>query len=152
MNIVSKLDNFNINNVFFLDPIENTVIDNSIFIKLIYSDPNISFNGIFLLCSFNNLTYEKIYSKININWIKTVYNSEIEDRIINIEKILLESYKSEKKKVFLIKEFIKKRNIKIFAEQNKNYVNNSILLRISGIWENETEYGIAYKFLDIVSI
>lgn len=153
MNIVSKLNEFNINNLFFNDPIENTVIENSIFIKIIYSEENVCLNGIYLFCAFNNLSYEKNYNKIIISWVDNDNNIIIENKIIEIENKILQSYNSKKKKIFGIKEYLKKRNIKIFSEKN-NYVfnNNGLILKISGLWENDNECGVAFKFLDVKNI
>ena len=135
MNIVSKLNEFNINNLFFNDPIENTVIENSIFVKIIYSEENVCLNGIYLFCTFNNLSYEKNYNKIIISWLDNDNNIVIENKITEIENNILQSYNSKKKKNFGIKEYLKKRNIKIFSEKN-NYVfnNNGLILKISGLW------------------
>jgi hypothetical protein len=38
--------------------------------------------------------------------------------------------------------------IKYFSMDNKPYNNNKVfILKISGIWENDTEYGITYKIM-----
>jgi hypothetical protein len=39
--------------------------------------------------------------------------------------------------------------IKIFPNNDTDFIsnNNSFILKISGIWENETEYGLTYKLL-----
>ena len=49
MNIVFTNDQFNISNVYFNEPIQNTVMENSKFIKIIYSNELIILNGLFLL-------------------------------------------------------------------------------------------------------
>ena len=37
-------------------------------------------------------------------------------------------------------------NIKVFSETSDK-IGNTFLLKIAGIWETETEYGLTYKFL-----
>ena len=71
MYLVENINNFNINNVYFSSSLENTVIDEGTFSKLIYSTSDVVINGIYLLCSFSNTTVEKIaYNKFKISWNK----------------------------------------------------------------------------------
>ena len=44
---------------------------------------------------------------------------------------------------------LKNGNIKIFSDVNPKTYTNSFLLKISGIWETETHYGVTYKFSKI---
>jgi hypothetical protein len=151
MNVVNTIENFNINNVYYSDSQENTVIENSIFIKLLYSTNHISLNGIFLLCNFNNFTIEKHYNKVSILWNQN-HNSKLETELINIEKKVLDKYKTNKNPSYIISNFVKRKCIKIFSDNTEKDHFNSILLRISGIWENDREYGLAFKFLELNSI
>ena len=52
MNICETIDNFDINQIFYLDPIKNTVIDNSNFIRILYSTELLTLNGLYLLLNF----------------------------------------------------------------------------------------------------
>ena len=38
MNITENINNYSINNIFYLDPIKNTVLENSNFIRILYSN------------------------------------------------------------------------------------------------------------------
>lgn len=124
MNLVLDYDTLNTNNIYFNDSIKNTIMDNSKFIRILYSDENIILNGLFL----------KIYKIENIN-----INIMLE-KINLIENNLLSRYNKNKYKVNKIREqlnylFKKKTQDKIF------------ILKISGIWETETMIGITYKFI-----
>ena len=44
---------------------------------------------------------------------------------------------------------LKNGNIKIFSDVNQKTYVNTFLLKISGIWETETQYGVTYKFSKI---
>jgi hypothetical protein len=44
---------------------------------------------------------------------------------------------------------LKNGNIKIFSDVNPKTYMNTFLLKISGIWETETQYGVTYKFSKI---
>ena len=52
MNIAIALDDFDEYNVYFNKPIRNTVIDESNFLRITYSNEMFSMNGI---CNINNL-------------------------------------------------------------------------------------------------
>lgn len=151
MNVVNTINNFNINNVYYSESQENTVIENSIFIKLIYSTNDITLNGIFLLCNFTNFNIEKHYNKVSILWHQN-YNSKLEGDLIDIEKQILNKYSTDKNPNYTISNFVKRKCIKIFSDKIEKERFNSILLRISGLWENEEEYGLAFKFLELNSI
>ena len=45
MNIIYPIQNYDINNVFFLDPKRNIIMDGK-FSKINYSDTNVTLNGI----------------------------------------------------------------------------------------------------------
>ena len=64
MNIV--IDDFNINNVFFQQPVKNTVIENSHFIGLIYSDDEMSMNSICTETNFNIHNFDRMYKNKNL--------------------------------------------------------------------------------------
>ena len=63
MNIVVTHNQFNNKCIYFNEPIQNTVMDNSKFIKLIYSNENIMLNGIFLLLNLKTLNKETYFKK-----------------------------------------------------------------------------------------
>ena len=59
MNISIDIDKINFNNIFFLEPIKNTVIENSNFIRIIYSNEDI-------------ILYQLINILVNLNVIMTM--------------------------------------------------------------------------------
>jgi hypothetical protein len=146
MNIVKKIEQYDENNIFFCEPIKNNVMTEGNFIRIIYSTRNVSFNGIYLLITLNDITCEKYYSKykcsFNINTHKDIINN-----IKNIEEELLKKYGfSNKTPQYKIFEQLKNGNFKIFTDiENKSTC--SFILKISGIWETQTNYGLTYKFI-----
>ena len=150
MNIVLTHNQFNSNNIYFNEPIQNTVMDNSKFIKLIYSNENIMMNGVFLLLNIKIINKEKYFKKIKISYdINNSINRETLTSIYNIEQNMLLKYKSIKKPRRIIYETLNSGVIKIFPNIDKdiNNSNNSFILKISGIWEDDNEYGLTYKIL-----
>ena len=48
MNIVKKLEQYNEDHVYFLEPIKNNIMNNGRFIRIIYSTPLFTLNGIYI--------------------------------------------------------------------------------------------------------
>ena len=146
MNIVKKIDQYNENNVYFCEPIKNNIMNEGFFIRILYSTHNVILNGIYLLINLNDITCEKYYNKykctFNINTHKELIDSI---RIIE-ENILKKLDFKNKNPQYKINEQLKNGNIKLFNEvTNKNNV--SFILKISGIWETQFNYGLTYKFI-----
>ena len=149
MNIIIELDNFNDESLFYNSPVKNTVMDDSNFIRILYSNKLFTLNGIFIKIKFNITSIEKYFNKFkcsfNIQDNKTLIDklSVIEDKIL--EKCPLNNKNARRK----ISEQLLSGNIKLFTDSQISGNCNSYLLKISGIWETDTEYGITYKFVDI---
>ena len=71
MNISLNKEDFSIDNVYFNEPIRNSIIENSSFIRVIYSNELMAINGIYIKIDFDNVTKINDFSKqkitININ-------------------------------------------------------------------------------------
>ena len=68
MNISIDIDKINFNNIFFLEPIKNTVIENSNFIRIIYSNEDIILNGLYITLFINIISVDKHFSKFKCNY------------------------------------------------------------------------------------
>lgn len=149
MNLIQDIRQYNNKHVYFTKRVENTVLNNSYFSKIIYSDQNVMLNGVFFYIPFVNFTIEKYENKQKCIFdIKT--NKIILDYLINIESFILNKYSCEKNKKYLMKEQIEKKFIRIYNDTyNSAKKCNNIILKISGIWENSNEIGITFKFLHI---
>jgi hypothetical protein len=145
MNIILLLKEFNIMNVFFLERIKNTIMDNSHFIRLNYSNSLLSWNGIYLLVEFNAVKHEAHYNKykytMDIN-----NNQQVISTLNNIEQSILSKYKANKQKKLVLCDYLSSGFIKM-SNKCLQY-NNKFILKISGIWENPKEYGLTFKFIE----
>tara|TARA_B100001093_G_C26735009_1_gene974010 strand:- start:135 stop:590 length:456 start_codon:yes stop_codon:yes gene_type:complete len=134
-------------NIFFGEPIKNTIIENSVFRRIIYSMPEISFNSINIFLLFKDITIRKFYNK----W-KCIFNDiSVRNSLINIESNILHKLRlNNKDPVYSITQQIQNNMFKIFSDKivPGEFSNYTVVLRISGIWESEKEYGITYKFVD----
>lgn len=151
MNVVIKEEQFNLTNVYYTEPIQNIIMDNSQFVKIVYSNEDVMMNGIYLLVDLKHINKESYFKKIKITY-DTSLNKNILNRIYEIENQLLQKYNSNKKiQRKIIYDTLNNGVIKLFPNDEKDVIsnNNSFILKISGIWENETEYGLTYKLLCI---
>lgn len=149
MNIVKTLDQYDENYIYFCDPIKNNVMNEGNFIRILYSTPSFVLNGIYLLIRLNDIIVEKYYNKY-----KCIFNvnmhRELIENIKTIETNLLKKINIKNKfsqnKIY---EQLKNGNIKIFSDINVKPYTNTFLLKISGIWETESHYGVTFKFSKI---
>jgi hypothetical protein len=151
MNVVIKEEQFKISNIYYTEAIQNIIMDNSQFIKIVYSNQDIMMSGIFLLVELKHITKESYFKKIKITY-DTSLNKNILNRIYEIENQLLQKYNNNKKiQRKIIYDTLNNGVIKLFPNNENDLINNnnSFILKISGIWENDTEYGLTYKLLCI---
>ena len=151
MNVVLELDQFNINDVYFQEPVKNTIMDNSNFIRVIYSNSIFMLNGIFIRFNLNVLAIEKSFNKYKCMFDKQYNNAEILV-ISTIERELLSKMNIiGKTPIYRISEQLVNGHVKIFIDNNNTSnkrTSNEFIMKISGIWENEFEYGLTYKFTE----
>lgn len=126
MNLVLDKNNYDVNNVFFYEPVKNTVMDDSKFIRIIYSDEHIILNGLYLKLEKNSKDISKILEII-------------EKDILN--KYIISKNNLNKNKCNKIKE-------QLTFLQSKN-VDTNLILKISGIWETNMSIGLTYKFISV---
>jgi hypothetical protein len=146
MNIVKRIDQYDNNSIFFCEPIKNNVMNEGNFIRIIYSTSNVVLNGIYLLITLNDITCDRYYTKYRCNF-NVANHKEIIDTLKIIEQDLLKKCEIiDKIPQFKINEQIKNGNLKIFSDTG-NKPTCSLILKISGIWETQNNYGLTYKFI-----
>jgi len=150
MNVILDTNQFSIKNIYFQESIINNVIENSNFIRILYSNDFFVLNGIYLKINFENVTIDKHYNKY-----KCICNVKENNKIISYMK-MLETSIMKKSGIYKIPQFklseqLSTGFIKIINEDENINPNNykSMLLKISGIWESDREYGITFKFFEI---
>jgi hypothetical protein len=209
MNIVKQLNQFNENSIYFCQPIKNNIIDNGVFIRLLYKINTFVLNGVYLLLPLKDVRIEKYYNKQKYIFDITK-NKDIIDKVKEIEETILKRASIRNKTpLYKISENITHGNLKIInyntqsplnntnscvnnstvnnyinkeqstkqfvqlsqqyyqyqvpqiqtpkilqTEQNSDItnINNDIyvILKISGIWENENCYGLTFKCAKII--
>lgn len=150
MNVVClNLQNYDAKNFYFFDSKPNHIIDGT-FSKIMYTDKSFTMNGLYIYIPLKITSTQKIdNNKYNIF-------IDIDENILNllkrmeIELLYSYSYTKQIKKECdngLFRQLIQKK-IRIYESFNRNIQDSYFLLKISGVWESETKYGITHKFLE----
>ena len=163
MNIILKLNQFAIENVQYMKTRKNIIMENSLFIKLLYSDENFVMNSIYI-------EFPVKIKEINRNYLfyNFIERDEYIQQLLKIERDIIDYYKiinqCTKTPVYSFKAQMEKGNMKynyVFPTSssyttggNGNtsahvspIIRERIVLKISGIWENSDTLGINYKLL-----
>jgi len=146
MIIVKNINQYNEDNVYFLDPIKNNIMNNGNFIRIIYSTSLFILNGIYINLNLNYTSVDKYYNKYKCSFDIFQCKELIEKLRLIEEGLIKKASILEKIPQFKIYEQLKNGNIKVFSETSDK-IGNTFLLKIAGIWETQTEYGLTYKFL-----
>jgi hypothetical protein len=146
MNLVKSINQYNDNNLFLCEPIKNNIMNEGVFIRILYSSDIICLNGIYLLIHLTDImTSEKYYNKYKCNFNINFHKDMIENLKI-IEENILKKYQTNKIPAYKIYEQLNLGHIKI-CDNIENKKSCSFILKISGIWETKNNYGLTYKFL-----
>ena len=146
MNIVKNICQYNEDFVYFCEPIKNNIMNNGNFIRIIYSTSFFILNGIYISIQINYTSVDKYYNKFKCSFDTNQYKELIEKLKIIEKGLLKKSGILGKIPQYKIYEQLKNSNIKVFSD-SFDKIGNTFLLKIAGIWETETEYGLTYKFI-----
>ena len=147
MNLVKTINQYDDKSLFFCEPIKNNIMNDGNFIRILYSTQNIVLNGVYLLVNLYDIICEKYYKKYKCSF-NILNHKDIIDNLKVIEEEILKKYKSNKTPSYKIYEQIKCGYIKIFSDIG-NKQSCSFILKISGIWETQQNYGLTYKFIKV---
>ena len=178
MNIVKTIEQYDNKNIYFCDPIKNNVLQDGNFIRILYFTENVSLNGIYLLIPLKNVSVERYYNKVKYLF-DLDENREIIEKIKGIEETILSKIASysqfinNKSPQFNIYDNFIHQNIKMHMNNNTFmdssasssltppsspksnthfHLHNSVILKISGVWSTEQQYGLTYKHFQPASI
>jgi len=148
MNVYLELEDIHPRYINISNPVKNTVLDNSMFMRTSYSNTlcsmncmhiHLKFNIMRVLKYFNRYTYEFKYED-NIHSIETL--SKLEHSILDSLNI------NNLQKTIQLKQQLIHNKIHIHTKSSCMYPNTPLLiLKISGIWLTSTHYGLTYKFI-----
>lgn len=152
MNVFAlNLYNYNPDNFYFLDPKSNLIME-GIFTKMIYTSKHFTMNGLYFYfpiqysyIEFNPSNKCFMYFDYDI-----VQNKALLEIIRKLETQLLLQYanftnKRKQSSYGLYHQMLTKR---LRINDTSNSKTKNILLNISGVWENDTQFGITYKWVE----
>jgi hypothetical protein len=159
MNIILDISQIETMNFVFLEKKKNIIVD-GYFTKIIYSDPFVTLNSIYIYFPIQFQYVDKNVVK-NIVFFTPSQNMTLMKEITQLEEQIIKYYKKEmniqKMNNSSLYNQLKTGKIKIYKEYNNEtvqsnmMVNSNMVLKISGVWETTHEIGIAYKFLEMYS-
>jgi hypothetical protein len=91
---------------------------------------------------------ERQYNK-NILYYNIEKNTEAINSIKKIEKTILKKYNSFKNPSYNLSELLDGGVIRLFTDSIEKKKVLNIILKISGLWEDDETYGVTYKFFSV---
>jgi len=150
MNIL--VDNHNIYNFnpFICEPFKNNIIQDGFFRRILFSNDILITNNICINIPLKSIKIKKWYNKhkcvfdsVDTLNSATDYEKYLLSKLLYLGKIpnytLFDQLCSNNLKVTLLK------NITINDGEIKEVENTNLVIKISGIWETESDYGITIK-------
>ena len=145
MIFAQKIEDFDNKKIYFCDPIKNSLLSDGGFTRIVYSDNCSAFNGIAFKMTVQDAIFERYYNKLRINF-STANNASIVNKIYQVEEEILGMIEfANKSPVFNMREQMRQYSFQHLRQQNLH--KSHLVLKISGIWESDCEYGLTYKFL-----
>jgi len=138
MNIYHDIDTISINDVSFYKPIQNKIMHFKYFYKIVYNTGLFTLNTIILDIGVSQYT---VHKENNLYKVSFIIDPVYLEKLKVFEQLLLEQLNNTiNKKIAL--SFHKYVNKLVYTT---NIPNIKVLLRISGIWESDTQIGITSK-------
>jgi len=149
MNFAVNRKSFDNNYIYIMEPVNNNVLDNGTFHRLIYSNSHMTLNSLIFKVTFYNTTVTKNFNKYKLSFdVHNSRNIESCNYIKYVEDTIIDKFRlGELPKRSLI-ESIYTDNIKLYSDKkiDNRLTSIDVYLKISGIWVNKSEYGLTYKF------
>ena len=152
MNIVYDINDYSKDKFFFLETKRNTIMD-GYFTKILYSNEYLTTIGIYLTVEFQGASIHLVNNKNILYFDKKSYNNNLCKKISEIEKDILEYYKilfnCKKNLVTILSDHLNNNCLKLYMKENNKSNSMNTIIKISGIWETEKDFGITYKFIEV---
>lgn len=151
MNVVLDIADVHKRNLYYCEPVTNTVMDDSVFVRTGYTDELITLKGVYIHCPFSINKVDKYYHKY-----KYIFdynqNMDLIDRLINIEKMVIECHNvNNLVPVYKLRDQLLSLHIRVFENDESSTPTSesgdyNFTLKISGIWQTGNSCGLTFKF------
>ena len=135
-------------------PVRNTVMPDSNFIRLIYSDGVMALNGLHIIAKLYPLRIEQYFNKYKCTLDVAKSAREVQT-ISSLEQMVLDQAGVKgKTPVKRITEQLQQGHFKLFSEPMRTRSKRSpptFVLKMSGVWGTAEEFGVTHKFMEVHS-
>lgn len=147
MNIAIPLTSYNPHNIFLCDTVKNTVMDNSTFTRVLFSNSFVTLVGLHFQLCIKGTRDDFYFQKV-----RTIFKVEENEEMINlverIENNLLSMIRCGKRRITKLSDQLRNGVLRSATHACWDSTGPFFVLKITGIWETEREYGITYKVTD----
>ena len=155
MNIINEMSQVELRNLFLMESRKNIILDGK-FTKITNSDEYFSTNGVFIHTPLSLVTIDKQSNKTFLKFpVNNKQNVKLIIGLSQIEQSILEYYKhlmnSNKQILLSLSDNLRNGCVKLYRECF-NSGSSSYVIKISGVWEDQTRIGLTFKFLDAITI
>ena len=143
MSVIIPIQDFDYQNIYFHKPVNNTILANSKFFRSIYSNELLTLNNICLEIpiAITGVNRNRFFFDVRLSSEVIMFLMQVEDNII-IRSGITNKLPRKRLSHQMATGFLK-----ICTSIEKDYGDYPVLLKISGLWESDTEIGITYKFV-----
>lgn len=143
MNILLEKHNMNPDHIYFGETLQNSIIENGVFTRVIYSNSDIIMNGMHF---YVEIPSSHLYRENNR--IKIKKENDSLNFMFYVENSILQKISLNKTKNYKLKEYLKSGFIK-YNSENESMSHMHFILKISGVWETDNEYGLTFKIVNV---
>lgn len=147
MIICNTIDKFDIYYFHNCEPIKNSIIQNGKFYRLLYSSKNFTMNNIYCILNYNSITCEKMDNHKYKYKVTFSPNTIIDVKQLEVDLLQKINTNNMRRPILKITEQISNDYVKIVDNSLSSISNLKVLLKISGIWENEWYCGVTFKII-----
>lgn len=151
MNVVLDIADVDRRNLYYCEPVTNTVMDVSVFFRTGYTDELITLNGLYINCPFGITKVDKYYHNHKYMFDYNP-NMDLIDGLIKIERMIIGCHNVHNLiPVYKLRDQLLSLHIRVF--ENEEYITPTLepgdynfTLKISGIWQTGDSCGLTFKF------
>ena len=151
MNVVLDIRDVHKRNLFYCDPVNNTVMDDSVFVRTGFTNELFTLNGVYLNCPLKVSKIDKYFHKYKYMF---DYNSNMDliDSLIKLEREIIGNFNIHGLvPIYKLRDQLLSLHIRVFENDESIFMplesgEYSFTLKISGIWQTSESCGLTFKF------
>ena len=152
MYIVTNAEDVRPEYIMTLAPVKNTVMEQSNFIRLLYSDAVIALSGLHVRARLYASKVEQYFNKYRCIVDVDKSAAGIKELVALERLVLVQASIQDRKPVHKIADQLRMGTFKLFSDETETPKGGRkciYILKMSGIWVTDSEYGVTYKFMEL---